>query len=70
MPTKEEILEKQTFKNEGLELDKRVFYTLNDKKDLQSHRNSKLLAILFKKLVEDNSVKNSEIDDILLEVCH
>jgi hypothetical protein len=70
MPTKEEILEKQTFKNEGVELDKRVFYTLNDNKDLQSHRNSKLLAILFKKLVENNSIIDSEIDDILLEVCH
>lgn len=70
MPTKEKILKEQTFKNEGLELEKRVFYTLNDNKDLQSHRNSKLLAILFKKLAENNSIRDSEIDDILFEVCH
>jgi hypothetical protein len=72
MPTKEEALAKRTYKQDGLEVDKRVFYTLGGDSeangDLQVHRSSKAIALLFKTLLEARTLTEEQLDEILLEV--
>jgi len=73
MPTKEEMLAKQTYKEDGLEVEKRVFYTLMadstvSRETMQAHRNSKAIALLFKTLVEAGTLTEDQLDGILLEV--
>ena len=73
MPTREEMLAKQTYKEDGLEVEKRVFYTLLadskvSKETLQAHRNSKAIAFLFKTLLEDGTISENQLDEILLDV--
>ena len=68
---REEILEKKTYKKEGIDLAQRVFYTLTGKKEdhaLQAHRNSKAIAMLFRTLRELRTLSDEKIDEILLEV--
>jgi hypothetical protein len=77
MSTKEEVLRKETFKEEAIQLDQRVFYTVfgdqppkptpNDPTYWQVQRNSKLLAALVKKLRATNVLSDTDIDDILFE---
>jgi hypothetical protein len=76
MPTKEDHLKQYTHKEEGLELEKRVFYTLTGEPDkkplspekLRDYRNSKAIALLFKVLHENGTLTEDQLDDILLEV--
>jgi hypothetical protein len=74
MPTKEEHLAKYTYKEDGLEVEKRVFYTLTGEPDTpnreqrQAHRNSKAVAQLFKVLLDNGTLTEGQLDDILLEV--
>lgn len=70
MPEKEDILREQTFKEEGMELERRVFYTLTGQENLQSDRSCKLLGFLVKTLHERGLLSDAEIDEILLECVH
>jgi hypothetical protein len=67
------MLKERTHKEDGLDVDKRVFYTLTDKAKLsaqtmQAHRNSKAIALLFKRLLEADLLTEEQLDEILLEV--
>ncbi len=74
MPTRKEVLAERTYKEEGLEVEKRVFYTLTGKPDapdsqkLNTHRNSKAIAMLFKTLLETGTLTEDQLDEILLEI--
>lgn len=67
MPNKEEILQKQTFKGDVTELEKRVYYTLTQDKGLPQHRTAKLASLMVKHLHERGLVSEEEIDEWLLE---
>jgi hypothetical protein len=72
--TKEEVLAKQTFKAEGFEVDRRVFYTLigeqnePQREKAQAHRNSKAIALLFKTLRENGTLTEDQLDELLFNV--
>ncbi len=74
MATKEELLAKETYKEEGLDVGRRVFYTLSGEKNdphrekTQAHRNSKAIAQLFKTLREKHHLTDDNLDEILLDV--
>jgi hypothetical protein len=73
MPTREETLAKQTHKEDGVDVGRRIFYTLSEDREktrdmLQVHRNSKAIAVLFKTLLEAGTITEDQLDDILLEV--
>ena len=74
MPTIEQALAERTYKNDGLDVEKRVFYTLHgegkspQRDELQNHRNSKAIALLFKTLLDRGLVSDQQLDEILLEV--
>ena len=74
MPTNEEALAERTYKQDGLEVEKRIFYTLHgegkspQRDELQNHRNSKAIAMLFKVLLEKGLLTEEQLDEILLEV--
>lgn len=70
MPTKEDILREKTFKEEGMETDRRVFYTLTDDEKLSGHRNSKLLASLMRLLQDRGLISEEDIDELLFECIH
>jgi hypothetical protein len=76
MATKDEILNKETYKDQGLDVGVRVFYTLigeeNDphREKTQAHRNSKAIAALFKTLYEDGTLTGEQLDEILWEAIH
>jgi hypothetical protein len=67
MPNKEDILREKTFKGDVDELEKRIFYTLTDEKQLEIGRLCKAYSILLKMLHEKNILTNEEIDEILFE---
>lgn len=72
--TREELLAKETHKDDRLDVEKRVFYTLigqpgtSYREKLQADRNSKAIALLFKTLRENEPLTDHRIDEILLEV--
>lgn len=68
MPTRDDILNKQTFKNDVEELEQRIYYTLTNEKGVQAHRVAKALSIFMKLLHDKNILSDKEIDDLLLEV--
>jgi hypothetical protein len=73
MPTREEILTKQTRKNQGLDVAVRVHYTLTEDRELtremlQVERNSKAIAHIFQTLVDAGTITEDQLDDILLHV--
>ncbi len=74
MATIEEVLAKETYKQDGLDVDQRVFYTLSGeqgnphREKLQAHRNSKAIAMLFKTLHANGTLTDAQIDEILLDV--
>lgn len=70
MPNKEDILREKTHKEEGMETDRRVFYTLTAEEKLTSHRNSKAIASLVKLLEEKGLISESDIDELLFECIH
>jgi hypothetical protein len=74
MTTTEELLRKETYKEQGLDMGRRVFYTLTGeeknphREKLQAHRNSKAIAMLFKTLHDAGQLTEQQIDKILLDV--
>lgn len=69
MPNLEDVLREQTYKEEYMDVEVRVLYTLRDgeKNNLQAHRNSKAIAMLIKTLRDKNILSDIDIDNILLE---
>ncbi len=67
MPNKDDVLREKTYKDECDDDARRVFYTLDDAKDLQTHRNSKLLALLVDHLLKRELLTQDELDEMLLE---
>jgi hypothetical protein len=75
MPNRDDVLNEQTHKGQGLELDQRIYYTLapsgdtavETKQRLQLHRTTKALAILIRRLSERNLLTEDQIDEMLLE---
>lgn len=63
----EDVLREKTFKEEGMEIERRVFYTMTEEVKLTNHRNSKAIALLIKVLQEKEILSDSEIDSLLLE---
>ena len=63
----EEWLAKETFKEDGLELEKRVFYTLTNSKPIQADRTAKALSLLVKHLRDSNVINDADIDRVLFE---
>lgn len=81
MPSREDVLRDQTFKEEFTELDRRVFDTLtfcNSKEKhlnitddyIKIHRIAKATSQIIKLLHEKGLLDNKEIDELLLEVVH
>lgn len=74
MPTREEALAERTYKEDGIDVEKRVFYTLHgegkmpQREESQNHRNSKAIALLFKMLLDKRLLNEEQLDEILLEV--
>lgn len=74
MPTNDEALAERTYKQDGLEVEKRIFYTLRgegkspQRDGVQNHRNSKAIASLFKVLMDKRLVTEKQLDEILLDV--
>jgi hypothetical protein len=68
MPTRDDLLRDETFKDEGLETDVRVYYTLTDKKNVQAHRTAKAISLLVATLERKGLLTNAEIDELLLEI--
>ncbi len=73
MPTREGILTSQTHKGQGLDIARRVHYTLTENRELtrdmlQVERNSKAIAHLFQTLVKAGTLTEEQLDDILLHV--
>lgn len=67
MPYRDEILEKKTYKEPGMEVGRRVFCTLTDIKNLDVHRTAKALALLVEQLNEHGILDENAIDELLLE---
>lgn len=67
MPSENEIIRDKTFKEEGMDTDRRVFYTLTVDEKMTSHRTSKALATLIKLMRERQVIKESDVDDLLVE---
>jgi hypothetical protein len=69
MATKEAILREQTYKEEGMDVERRVFYTLADgeKNNLQTHRSNKLVSALIGTLHRKGVITDKDIDDVLFE---
>lgn len=66
MPTRDEILNKLTHKDQGLDLRRRVHYTLAPDAASQMNLTTKALALLIAKLHEKKVLSDAEIDDLLL----
>lgn len=69
MPTLEDVLREKTFKDVE-EVERRVFYTLTQDKDLTAHRNSKLLSLIVARLRKTNALSEKEMDELLFEIIH
>lgn len=67
MARKKDLLQKLTFKEDGMEMDRRVFYTLTDRKEMQAHRTAKAVALLVRLLHEKKMLTEKEIDQLLLD---
>ena len=69
---KEDVLARKTYKQDGLDVARRAYYTLKgeEPEDWQSraHRNSKAIAMIIKNLSELGILTEDRIDDILFEV--
>jgi hypothetical protein len=74
MMTKKELLAKETYKQDGLDIAKRVFLTLDGKHgdsyrdSSRIQRNSKAIGQLFKTLHKSGQLSDDDLDKILIEV--
>lgn len=74
--TRDELLRDTTHKEPGLEVDRRVFYTLADVKhgapmqtvDPTARRTARLMALLVAKLSDEGKLSEAELDEMLLHV--
>ncbi|MCT9125511.1 hypothetical protein [Cupriavidus gilardii] len=69
---REQLLRDRTYKEDGLELEKRIFYTLmdnpgNERIDIRAHRTAKLMSLLIAKLADEGHLSQPDIDALLLE---
>ncbi len=67
MPTKEDLLREKTFKEDGVELTSRVFYTLQTDKNVQADRNSRAIALIVDHLHKKKLISDAEIDELLFD---
>lgn len=67
MPTMEDVLREKTFKDVE-QVEKRVFYTLTQDKELIGHRNSKLLSLVVAHFNKANALSDKELDELLFEI--
>ena len=63
-------LQNDTFKQSGIDLAHRVFYTLSQRHDEQARRNSKAIALLVKLMDEKGLITKDEVDALLLNVAN
>jgi hypothetical protein len=68
MATRDEVLRSETSKEEGMNLDQRIFYTLTAKPELTVSRVAKGLALLVSGLKEKGLMTDAEIDEFLLSL--
>lgn len=68
MSDNQEALRNDTFKQPGIDLAHRVFYTLSQKHDEQGRRNSKAIALLVKLMDEKGLLTKDDGDELLLSV--
>jgi hypothetical protein len=68
MPQDAAALRDETFKQDGVDVAHRVYYTLAKKREEQARRNSKAIALLFKLVAEKGLITPEELDDLLLNV--
>ena len=66
--TQDDVLREQTHKGDGLDTDRRIYYTLTDNRTIQGDRCAKLLALLIARLQEDGTLTESQIDQMLLDL--
>lgn len=67
MPNIEETLRTKTHKDQGVDINRRVFYTLTDDKAMQAHRTAKAIAWLMHHLHEKQLLSDEALDEILLD---
>lgn len=66
--TREDVLRAETFKESGLSLFERVFYTLTQSEALQSKRTVKAVSLLAALLKDKGVMTDDEIDEFLLSL--
>ncbi|MCW3586114.1 hypothetical protein K6Y78_24110 [Burkholderia cenocepacia] len=73
--TKDELLRDRTYKEDGIETSRRVFYTLTDSQtgkqglvDPIQARTAKLVALLAERLVDDGTITIDTLDEMLLQI--
>jgi len=67
MSNREDILRDDTFKGQTDDLERRVFYTLKDKKGMELHRVMKAITLVVVRLREHGILDDDAIDEMLLE---
>jgi hypothetical protein len=80
MPTKDDVLREKTFKGEGTDPTRRVFDTLTQqdldqvrtpdfvKLRMVMVRNSKAIALITKRLLDQGLLTEADLDDLLFDV--
>jgi hypothetical protein len=68
MPTREDVLREETFKDDEVDLERRVFYTLDHIKDLRVVRLEKAVALIVTHLHAKGVMSQEEIDEFLFLV--
>jgi hypothetical protein len=69
MATEEEILRTKTFKENGMEVGRRVFYTIHDEGS-KDWKTQKAVALLIEALHTKNILSDEQLDELLLSVVH
>jgi hypothetical protein len=65
MATREDVLRSETFKENGLSLEERVFYTLTQNDALQPKRTVKAISLLVAILKDRGVMTDDEVDEFL-----
>jgi len=67
VPTRDEILDAETFRDQE-EISERIYHTLTADITLDKHRIAKAISILIERLIESDVIRKDEIDDLLFRV--
>ena len=67
MADRDEILRDQTYKGQCDGDDRRIFYTLTDKKEMTTHRIAKAVTLVLVHLQKKNLLDEDELDELLLD---